>query len=59
MSKQRKTHEQALKHIFELEKAIDRLKGLGPCPLDGENALKNVAQWLDDLRNRTGVKSIC
>ena len=36
----------------KIEKIIDELKGLGPHSLDGDNALMNVREWLQQLSRR-------
>ncbi len=54
MSEQRREHEKALQHISALEEIIDRLKQLGPSEEEGNNALMNVAEWMESLALRTG-----
>lgn len=52
MRTQQKLHAEALKHLRDLEAIIDRLKGTGPCDLDGDNAILNVWDWLIQLAGR-------
>lgn len=55
MTMQQKLHAKAIEHLIGLENVIDKLKGLGPCELDGKNALMNTRQRLNDLANRCSV----
>lgn len=46
MTKQQKAHAKGLKAIKALEDAIDELKALGECPIDGRNGLMNLRSQL-------------
>lgn len=52
MTDQRALHDEALAHLDELEKVIDLLKHAGPHPLDGNNALLNIAERSEHLARR-------
>ena len=52
MTKQQDLHHKGLKHTDALEKIIDELKSLGPCPLDMRNALLNLEQHIRCLLDR-------
>lgn len=52
MTKQRKLHGRALKHFQDLEVIIDELKAAGPDNLDGDNAILNVRERLNQLAGR-------
>lgn len=55
MTRQRTLHAKAADAIRKLETVIDGLKRAGPCPLDGNNALRNVEERLRAiLENRFG-----
>ena len=55
MTQQQKLHAKASDAIRALETAIDNLKSAGPCPLDGNNALRNIEERLRAiLENRLG-----
>jgi hypothetical protein len=58
MKEQRDLHEQALTHLSEIERIIDRLKNAGRSRLDGWNALKNVEEHLIALAGRCDVERI-
>lgn len=49
----RAIHERVIKLLMEVEQHIDRLKEMGPHPLDGDNALKNIAERCRALADRT------
>lgn len=46
MTRQQKLHAEATNAIRRLESAIDGLKSAGPCPLNGNNALRNLEERL-------------
>lgn len=52
MTTQRALHSNARRHLSELEQLIDKLKAIGPCQLDGDNALLNVKELLLSLVHR-------
>jgi len=52
MTTQQKLHAKALKQFRDLEGIIDDLKAAGPCKLDGNNAILNVRDWLNQLAGR-------
>lgn len=52
IDKHRALHREGLDHVAALEQIIDQLKGLGPHPLDGHNALHNLREHLDQLSRR-------
>lgn len=55
MTRQQKLHAEATSAIRRLEAAIDGLKNAGPCPLNGNNALRNLEECLRAiLDNRLG-----
>ncbi len=45
-------HYEAQKMWPKLEQIIDELKSLGPHSLDGDNALLNTREWLEQLSRR-------
>ena len=49
MSEQQDLHHKASSLISKLEWIIDQIKIAGPCPLDGKNALMNIAEKLDSI----------
>ena len=52
MSKQQKLHDKGTELVLKLEGIIDQLKELGPCPLDGSNALLNLRERIRGLDGR-------
>lgn len=52
MTKQQNLHRAGLDAVAKLETVIDTLKTVGPCPLDGRNALLNLRQQIEGLLNR-------
>lgn len=51
-SKIRDLHQEASAMWPKIERIIDDLKVLGPHSLDGENALMNIRNWLDQISKR-------
>lgn len=45
-------HEKVRTFWPRIESIIDQLKALGPHSLDGDNALLNTREWLDQLSRR-------
>lgn len=45
-------HSKAMSMWPKIESLIDELKCLGPHSFDGENALLNTREWLDQLSRR-------
>lgn len=52
MSCQQTLHTEALKHLSALQRIIDDLKNVGPDALDGDNALRNIAERVGALGER-------
>jgi|AZIH01.1.fsa_nt_gi hypothetical protein len=48
----RELHNQFIKMRPQIESIIDELKSLGPHSVDGENALLNTQDWLEQLSKR-------
>ena len=52
MSEQQDLRVEAARHLDAVKDIIDRLKSLGECPLDGDNALANICDRAGALADR-------
>lgn len=52
MSKQTDLHSAGIDHTNAIKTIIDDLKSLGPCPMDGWNALRNLEERVRSLLDR-------